>query len=245
MPQRSFGRTPSQTRPISITPNFLKNAKGSALCEFGNTRVLCAVSIEESVPNWLRGTRGHGWLTAEYSMLPASTPDRTRRDRNGVPGRSQEIQRLIGRSLRGVVDLRQLGERTITIDCDVIEADAGTRVASITGAYVALKLAIARLIKEGKIKTNPIKDAVAAVSVAMVEGEFFVDPDYSEDQRADLDLNVVMTASGQLLEVQGTAERRPYSREQLNSMLDLAQNALSDIFEEQSLACERNPNEAT
>lgn len=244
MAQRSFNRTNSQTRPIRIIPGFVRSALGSALCEFGNTRVLCTVSVEENVPGWLRGTRGQGWLTAEYAMLPASTSDRTRRERNGVAGRTQEIQRLIGRSLRGIVDLKQLGERTFLIDCDVIEADAGTRVASITGAYVALKIAIAKLLKQGKLKSNPIKDGVAGISVALVNGEFLVDPDYGEDLKAELDLNVVMTSSGKLLEVQGTAEKSPYTREQLNSMLDLAQRALADIFEEQNLASERSPDEA-
>lgn len=242
MAQRSFGRTASQTRPLRIIPGFVKSAAGSALCEYGNTRVLCAVSIEDNVPSWMRGTRGQGWLTAEYSMLPASTQERTRRDRNGVSGRTQEIQRLVGRSLRGVIDLKQIGERTIIVDCDVIEADGGTRVASITGGYVALKIAIAKLLKENKLKTNPIKDSVAGISVALVDGEYLVDPDYHEDLKCDLDLNIVMTSSGNLLEIQGTAEKKSFTRDQLNAMLDVAQRALPDIFEEQNLAAERGPS---
>jgi ribonuclease PH len=236
MLSRSHGRTTAQTRPIKITPNFTQAPLGSVLVEYGETRVMCTASVEESVPNWMRGTRGQGWLTAEYSMLPGSTGDRTRRERPNVSGRTQEIQRLIGRSLRAVVDLKQLGERTITIDCDVLQADAGTRTAAITGGYVALRLAIEKLIKSNKIKTNPIREAVAAVSVGIVEGTLLVDLDYIEDQKADVDMNVVQTSSGMLLEVQGTAEKQAFSRAQLNGLLDMAQAALVDIFEEQNVA---------
>ncbi|APJ02911.1 ribonuclease PH [Silvanigrella aquatica] len=233
---RSQGRSASQPRPIKITPKYLKNPTGSVLIEYGDTKVLCSASVEETVPNWMRGTRGQGWVTAEYSLLPGSTVDRTRRERQHLSGRTQEIQRLIGRSLRSVVDMKLLGERTIIVDCDVIQADGGTRTASVTGGYVALKLAIESLIKQNKIRTNPLRDAVAAVSLGLFEDQIFVDLDYQEDLKADVDLNVVMTASGQLLEVQGTAEKRPYTREQLNKMLDLASSALNEVFDEQNAA---------
>lgn len=233
---RSQGRSPSQPRAIKITPKYLKNPAGSVLVEYGETKVLCSASIEDNVPNWMRGTRGQGWVTAEYSLLPASTQDRSKRERQFISGRTQEIQRLIGRSLRSVVDLRLLGERTIMIDCDVLHADGGTRTASITGGYVALKLAIEALIKQNKIKNNPLKDAVAAISLGVFEDQVFVDLDYHEDLKADVDLNVVMTATGQLLEIQGTAEKRPFTREQLNKMLDLASDALKEVFDEQNAA---------
>jgi ribonuclease PH len=184
----------------------------------------------------MRGQRGQGWVTAEYSLLPGSTPERTRRERQNVSGRTQEIQRLIGRCLRGVINPKLLGERTITVDCDVIQADGGTRTASVTGGYVALKLAVDKLLKSGKLKTNPFHDAVAAVSVGMVGGVAMVDLDYAEDVGADVDMNVVMTASGTLLEVQGTAEKIAFTRAQLNEMLDLAQAALVDVFDEQNIA---------
>lgn len=242
MPQRSHGRTLSQPRPIRILPHYIKNSHGSVLCEYGDTRVICTVNAEDGVPGWMRQMRGQGWLTAEYAMLPGSTTDRSRRERQGPSGRTQEIQRLIGRSLRSIIDLSQVGERTFAVDCDVIQADAGTRTASITGAYVALRLAVAKLLKQNKLKANPIKDAVAALSVALVDTEFFVDPDYNEDQRAELDLNIVMTGSGKLIEVQGSAERGSFTRDQMNKMIDLAQNALADIFEEQNLALERSPS---
>ena len=238
MRKRSFNRTTSQPRPIRIIKDFTKYAHGSVLIEYGDTRVLCTAMVEENVPNWLRGTRGHGWVTAEYSLLPSSTPDRSRRERTNVGGRTQEIQRLVGRSLRGVIDLKQLGERTITVDCDVLQADAGTRTASITGGYVALKIAIEKLLKSGKLKTNPILDSVAAISVGLIEGQPLVDLDYQEDQIADSDLNVVMTGSGALLEVQGCAERKPFTRTELNHLIDLASNALVDIFEEQTKVSE-------
>jgi ribonuclease PH len=233
---RSQGRSASQPRPIKITPKYLKNPTGSVLIEYGETKVLCSATVEDSVPNWMRGTRGQGWVTAEYSLLPASTLDRSRRERQHLSGRTQEIQRLIGRSLRSIVDMRLLGERTIIIDCDVIQADGGTRTASVTGGYVALKLAIDVLIKQNKIRNNPLRDAVAAISLGLFEDQIFVDLDYQEDLKADVDLNVVMTASGQLLEVQGTAEKRPYTREQLNKMLDLASDALKEVFDEQNAA---------
>lgn len=236
MASRSHGRTNSQARPVKITPHYTRNALGSVLVEFGETKVICTASVEESVPNWMRGQRGQGWVTGEYSLLPGSTQERTRRERQNVSGRTQEIQRLIGRCLRGVVNLKLLGERSITVDCDVIQADGGTRTAAITGGYVALKIAVDKLMKAGKIKTNPFHDAVAAVSVGIVGGVPMVDLDYPEDLQADVDMNVVMTASGRLLEVQGTAEKAAFTRAQLNEMLDLAQAAMVDIFEEQNIA---------
>jgi ribonuclease PH len=237
MLSRSHGRSASQPRPVKLIPNFTKNPDGSVIVEFGETKVLCTAFIEEGqLPNWMRGTRGQGWLTAEYSLLPGSTHDRTRRERQSVSGRTQEIQRLIGRTLRSIIDLKLLGERTITIDCDVLQADGGTRTASITGGYVALKLAIDRLLKANKLKANPLRDSVAALSVGIIEGKIYVDLDYQEDLKAEVDLTVVMTSDGKLLEVQGSAERHPFNRTQLNEMLDVAQNALVDIFEEQNLA---------
>jgi len=232
--KRSNGRSASQFRPLKITPKFTSNPLGSVLIEMGETKVLCTASVEDHVPGWMRGTRGQGWLTAEYSLLPGSTSDRSRRERQNVSGRTHEIQRLIGRSLRSIVDLKLIGERTITLDCDVIQADGGTRTASITGAYVALRLAVSALIKQGKIKTNPIRDSVAAISVGVIEGQIFVDLDYNEDFKADVDMNIVMTGSGELLEVQGSSEKRPFTREQLDKMLNGAGSALTEIFEEQN-----------
>lgn len=232
----SYFMTISQFRPLKITPKFTSNPLGSVLIEMGETKVLCTASVEDTLPGWLRGTRGQGWLTAEYSLLPGSTSDRSRRERQNLSGRTHEIQRLIGRSLRSIVDLKLIGERTITLDCDVIQADGGTRTASITGAYVALRLAIDALIKQNKIRTNPIRDAVAAVSVGVIEDQIFVDLDYSEDMKAEVDMNIVMTASGELLEVQGSAEKRPFTRDQLNRMLDCAATSLKEIFEEQNAA---------
>jgi len=231
MYKRSNGRTNSQIRPIQIFPKYLIHPMGSALIEMGNTKVLCSATVEDGIPSWMRasGLRGQGWLTAEYSMLPGSTSDRNRRERQNISGRTQEIQRLIGRSLRSIIDLKQIGERTITIDCDVLQADGGTRTTSITGAYVALRLAIENLLKLGKLKTNPLKDSVCAVSVGIIESDILVDLDYQEDMKAEVDLNVVMTSDGQLLEVQGTAEKRPYSREQLNKMLDAAIGCSQEI----------------
>ncbi len=240
MANRSYQRTASQVRPIKMTPKFTNAPMGSVLVEFGETRVLCTASVEETIPGWMRAQRerGQGWLTAEYSLLPGSTAERTRRERNNPSGRTQEIQRFIGRSLRSVIDLKCIGERTITIDCDVIQADGGTRTASVTGGFVALKLAIDKLIKSGKIKTNPIRENVAAVSVGIVDGQVLVDLDYSEDVRCDVDMNVVMHTNGTLVEIQGTAEKASYTRQQLNQMLDAAQATLTDIFAEQNSACE-------
>ncbi len=233
--KRSHGRSASQSRPIKITPKFTHNPLGSVLIEVGETKVLCTASVEDYVPGWMRGQRGQGgWLTAEYSLLPGSTTERSRRERQNLSGRTHEIQRFIGRSLRAAIDLKLIGDRTITIDCDVLQADGGTRTAAVTGGYVALKLAIEALTKIGKLKTNPLRDAVAAVSVGLIDGQALVDLDYSEDLRAEVDLNVVMTASGELLEIQGCAEKRPFSKQNLDVMLDAASRSLVEIFEEQN-----------
>ncbi len=240
MANRSYQRTSSQARPIKFTTNYTSIPMGSVLVEFGETRVLCTASVEESIPGWMRAerTRGQGWLTAEYSLLPGSTHDRTRRERNNTSGRTQEIQRFIGRSLRSVVDMKCLGERTITVDCDVLQADGGTRTASVTGAFIALKLAVEKLLKSGKIKSNPIRENVAAVSVGIVDGQIMVDLDYAEDLRCDVDMNLVMQANGSIVEIQGTAEKSSYTKQQLNQMVDAAQAALVDIFAEQNAAGE-------
>lgn len=234
---RSYGRTASQTRPARIIPHYLKSPPGSVLIEMGDTRVICAVSCEDSVPPFLRG-KGQGWLTAEYAMLPSATGSRTKRERTSVSGRTQEIQRLIGRAIRGIIDLTALPEITLTIDCDVIQADGGTRTASVTGAYVALKLAVDKLLASGKIKRNPLRDGVAAVSVGLVGQNFLVDLDYSEDSNADLDMNLVMTHSGKLLEIQGTGEKSSFSKDQVMTIMDLGEEALKDLFELQKLGCE-------
>ena len=204
-------------------------ALSSLIVRTGRTAVLCSVSLEESVPRWRKG-EGKGWLSAEYRLLPGSTPERQRRELMKLSGRTQEIQRLIGRSLRSVLDLEALGERTLLIDCDVIQADAGTRTAAITGAWLALQKACERLVAKGRISTHPVINQVAAVSVGLIDGHALLDLDYSEDSRADVDLNVVMNNSGDLLELQGTAEGAPFSRQQLNSLLDLAEPGLKQLM---------------
>jgi ribonuclease PH len=223
MRERSYGRSAEDLRPATIEPGFLRTATGSALISIGETRVICTASAQESVPRWMAG-QGRGWLTAEYGMLPASTGDRKPRDatRGRLDGRTVEIQRLIGRSLRGVVDFKALGERTVYLDCDVIQADGGTRCASITGAYVALSLACARLQAEGRLERSPLTGSVAAVSCGMIDGAALLDLDYSEDSTAEVDANVVMTGEGGLIEVQATAERTPLSRAHLDELLALA-----------------------
>ncbi len=226
---RQNGRLPTELRSIEIMPNAAPYAEGSALITCGNTRVLCAASLESHLPGWLRGQQ-RGWVTAEYSLLPRSTHTRTRRERNGPSGRTQEIQRLIGRSLRAAVDLEAMGEHMITVDCDVLQADAGTRTAAITGGYVALALALRKLHAEGLIPTNPILHAVAAVSVGMVDGQMLLDLDYAEDSTADMDCNVVQTASGAFIEVQGTSEGLPIERHQLDALLDLASQGIAQLI---------------
>ena len=228
--ERSGGRRADELRPTTIEPGFMRTATGSALISCGETRVICTASVQESVPRWMAG-RGTGWLTSEYGMLPASTGDRKQRDvTKGRPdGRTVEIQRLIGRSLRGVVDFSLLGERTVYVDCDVLQADGGTRCASITGGYVALELACRRLVEEGKLKRLPLTQSVAAISCGIVDGEALLDLDYPEDSTAEVDANVVMTGDGGLVEVQATAERTPLSRANLDALLALAQSGIEDL----------------
>lgn len=233
-PQRSHGRAPGDLRPVAFEPGFVRSATGSALISAGETRVICTASVEEGVPGWMAG-RGTGWLTAEYGMLPASTGRRKPRDvSKGRPdGRTVEIQRLIGRSLRGVVDFAGLGERTVTIDCDVLEADGGTRCAAITGGYVALRLALERLVAEGRLAAVPLTGSVAAVSAGIVGGVPLLDLDYPEDSTAEVDANVVMTGSGGLVEVQATAERTPLSRAHLDELLALAERGIARLAQAQ------------
>jgi ribonuclease PH len=235
--ERSYGRAADELRPIAIEPGFMRTATGSALISAGETRVICTASAQESVPRWMAG-KGRGWLTAEYGMLPASTGDRKQRDisKGRLDGRSVEIQRLIGRALRGVVDLQAMGERTIYLDCDVLQADGGTRCASITGAYVALSLACARLEDEGRLERPPLTGSVAAVSCGMVAGTALLDLDYSEDSTAEVDANVVMTGEGGLIEVQATAERTPLSRAHLDELLALAASGIERLREAQERA---------
>lgn len=228
--QRHDSRSFDQLRNTKITPNISPYAEGSALIEVGGTKVICTASVEDKVPLFLRN-KGLGWVTAEYAMLPRATNTRTQRETQRPNGRTQEIQRLIGRSLRAVVDTKLLGERQIYLDCDVIQADGGTRCASITGAYVALALACRRLVKQGIIKTNPILSEVAAVSVGIIEATPILDLAYSEDSEADVDMNVVCTGSGKFIELQGTAEREPFSREQMDEMLILAEKGIHQLFE--------------
>jgi ribonuclease PH len=237
MSERSYGRAAAEMRPIAIEPGFVRTATGSALISVGETRVICTASVQESVPRWMAG-RGRGWVTAEYGMLPASTGERKQRDisKGKADGRSVEIQRLIGRSLRGVVDFAALGERTVYIDCDVLQADGGTRCASITGGMVALELAVARLIADGRLERSPLTGSVAAVSAGMVDGTPLLDLDYPEDSRAEVDANVVMTADGGLVEVQATAERTPLSRAHLDELLLLAEAGIGMLREAQQAA---------
>ena len=231
MSNRSYSRAPDQLRPVTIEPGFVRTATGSALISMGETRVICTASVQESVPRWMAGS-GRGWVTAEYGMLPASTGERKQRDvSKGRPdGRTVEIQRLIGRSLRGVVDFGAMGERTIYIDCDVLQADGGTRCASITGGMVALRLACARLVADGKLAATPLTGAVGAISCGIVDGTALLDLDYSEDSTAEVDANVVMTAEGGLVEVQATAERTPLSRAHLDDLLALAAGGITSLL---------------
>jgi ribonuclease PH len=235
--RRNDGRTPSELRPITVTPGFVRTATGSALIGQGGTRVICTASAVEGVPRWMAG-QGRGWVTAEYAMLPASTGDRKQRDvSKGRPdGRTVEIQRLIGRAVRGIVDFEALGERTIYLDCDVLEADGGTRCASITGAYIALHLACLNLLDGGLLERIPLTQSVAAVSCGMVAGRALLDLDYSEDSTAEVDANVVMTGDGGLVEVQATAERTPLSRASLHDLLALAEAGITQLREAQSEA---------
>ena len=236
---RSDGRLNDQMRPIRFIPGYTKHAAGSVLVEFGETKVLCTVCVDTGVPSFLRNAQPpQGWLTAEYAMLPGATNTRSRRERPGPSGRSQEIQRLIGRSLRGIIDLNLCPDLTFTVDCDVIQADGGTRTAAITGSFVALKLAVDKMMAAKKIKTNPLKDAVAAVSVGLKDHELLTDLNYIEDSSADLDMNVVLTQSGKILEIQGTAEGEAFNKEQVTGIIDAATIALAPVFDLQNAAAE-------
>ena len=231
---RTDGRKPAQLRPINITPTYIKTADGSVLIEIGDTKVICTAKLEDRVPPFLRNS-GKGWITAEYGMLPGSSSIRIGREssRGKVGGRTHEIQRLIGRSLRAIADLRSLGEKTIWIDCDVIQADGGTRTASITGAYVALVEAVRNWLSRGVISSDPIKDAVAAVSIGIIEGKICLDLCYEEDSKADVDMNFVMTGAGKFIEVQGTAETSPFTRKQMERMAEIAQTAIKELLKAQ------------
>ena len=234
---RPDNRAADSLRPIRLTPDFVRTAEGSVLIEAGNTRVLCNAPIEQGVPGWLRNS-GRGWVTAEYGMLPRATLTRTAREseRGKVGGRTHEIQRLIGRSLRSVVDMKALGERTIILDCDVIQADGGTRTAAITGASVALALALNKLVAAGTLKMSPLREMIAATSVGVVDGSVLLDLCYEEDSRATVDMNVVMLASGGLIETQATAEKDSYTRSELTQMLDLAETGIRQLLTAQEAA---------
>ena len=231
---RADGRKTTQLRPLKITPSYIKTADGSVLIEMGDTKVICTAKLEERVPQFLRNT-GKGWITAEYGMLPGSSEQRIGREssRGRVGGRTHEIQRLIGRSLRAIADLKSVGERTIWIDCDVIQADGGTRTASITGAYIALVEAARSWLQRGILSVNPIKDAVAAVSIGVIDGKIHLDLCYEEDSKADVDMNFVMTGSGKFIEVQGTAESAPFTKKQMERMAELAQRGIQELLKAQ------------
>jgi len=234
MTTRADGRTPDQARPLSFVRDYTEMALGSVLVSFGRTKVLCTASVEADVPRWLKNS-GKGWVTAEYSMLPGATPERSTREaaKGKQSGRTQEIQRLIGRSLRTVTNLEAMPEVSITIDCDVLQADGGTRTASICGGYLALHDACTRLVQRGQLAANPLTDLVAAVSVGIIDGVPMLDLPYEEDSRADTDMNVVMTGAGGFVEIQGTAEQAAFSRDELNALLDLAASGIAQIHEAQ------------
>ncbi len=240
--RRADGRAVDQLRPVSFERDFTVMAMGSVLVSMGRTKVLCTASVEDRIPPWMRGS-GKGWVTAEYSLLPGSTSERAGREaaKGRQSGRTQEIQRLIGRSLRAVTDMVALGERQVTVDCDVLQADGGTRTASICGAYVALHDAFTRMVSRGDISTQPLSDACAAVSVGIVDASPLLDLDYSEDSRAEVDMNVVMTASGRFVEVQGTAEGMPFSRGELDDLLGLGSKGIAELLEAQRLALATPP----
>jgi ribonuclease PH len=240
--QRKDGRTVEDLRPVSFVRDFTEFAPGSVLVSMGKTKVLCTASVEERVPPWMRGS-GKGWVTAEYSLLPGSSAERIGREaaKGKQSGRTQEIQRLIGRSLRAVTDVVAMGELQVTVDCDVLQADGGTRTASICGAYVALHDCFSRLIQKGQLKAQPLTEACAAVSVGIVDGACLLDLDYSEDFRAEVDMNVVMTGSGRFIEVQGTAEGLPFSRGELDELLALAEHGIATLLEDQSAVLAEAP----
>jgi len=226
---RHDGRRPDELRPVAVVRDYLRHPEGSVLVTFGHTKVICTASVEDKVPPFLRG-RGQGWVTAEYGMLPRSTNTRTSRERTGPSGRSQEIQRLVGRSLRAVVEMAKLGERTIWVDCDVIQADGGTRTAAITGAFIAVADAIGTLVKAGTLAGSPVRDSVAAISVGVVGQRAVLDLDYVEDSTAEVDMNVVMTGAGAFVEVQGTAEQTPFAKERLDELLALAGGGIARLI---------------
>lgn len=237
---RTDNRAADELRAVKITPGFLVNAEGSALIEMGNTRVICAASVEDRLPPHLRNQRTEGWVTAEYGMLPRSTHTRSQRETGrGPSGRTHEIQRLIGRSLRAISDRRVLGERTITLDCDVLQADGGTRTAAITGAYVAFAIACRQLLAEKRIKKSPITGEVAAVSVGIVDGVALLDLKYDEDSRAEVDMNVICTGDGRFIEVQGTAEGSPFTRAQMDDLLELGRKGIEQLIQLQRRAIEQ------
>ena len=238
---RSDGRAPDQMRPVKLTPDFITTAEGSVLIEVGQTRVICTATVDDGVPSFLKGS-GKGWVTSEYGMLPRATEQRTPREatRGRPSGRTLEIQRLIGRSLRAVTDVKALGERTIWVDCDVIQADGGTRTASITGAFVALALALERMVAAGILKSVPLHDSVAATSVGLVEEQLLLDLAYDEDSRAQVDMNVVMTGSGRFVEIQATAEGRPFAGEELQRLLALAATGIRDVTRHQQALLQMN-----
>lgn len=236
--ERSFERKATDLRPATFEVDVNRYAEGSCLVSFGYTKVLCTASVEKSVPPFLKG-KGEGWVTAEYNMLPRATHTRSKREREKVGGRTAEIQRLIGRALRAAMDFKKLGEQSIVIDCDVIQADGGTRVASICGAYVALSIAVGKMVKRGDLKENPIINSVAAISVGMHNGAALLDLDYNEDSTCEVDMNVVMTGTGGLVEVQGTAERNPFQRKDLDAMVDMATIGIEKITQLQKAAIER------
>lgn len=236
---REDGRKVDNIRKVEVVRNYTMHAEGSVLIAFGNTKVICTASVSDKVPPFLRNT-GKGWITAEYSMLPRATEERNQREsaKGKLTGRTMEIQRLIGRALRACIDLDKIGERTITIDCDVIQADGGTRTASITGGYIALHMAIERMVREGVLTENPLKSKIAAISVGIVTGTPMLDLKYSEDSAAEVDMNVIMTDKGEYVEVQGTGEEATYSRAQLNILLDLAEKGINELFEIQEKTLE-------
>ena len=231
---RNDGRKPKQLRPLRITPSYIKTADGSVLIEVGDTKVICTAKLEDRVPQFLRNS-GKGWITAEYGMLPGSSQARIGREssRGKIGGRTHEIQRLIGRSLRAIADLRSFGEKTVWIDCDVIQADGGTRTASITGAYVALVEGVRKWLKQGILETDPVRDSVAAVSIGIIDGKILLDLAYEEDSRADVDMNFVMTGSGKFIEVQGTAETAPFTKKQMERMAEIAQQGIRELLKAQ------------
>jgi len=227
---RPDGRRTDELRPVTFERDYTTSSHGSVLVSFGDTKVLCTATVDNDVPRWMKGS-GKGWVTAEYSMLPGSSPDRINRERRGPKGRTHEIERLIGRSLRGIVDMRALGERQVQVDCDVLQADGGTRTASISGAWIALHDALSRLVGAGLVASHPVVDHLAAISVGIIDGEARLDLPYVEDSAAEVDMNVVARGDGRLIEVQGTAEQEPFDRAQLDQLLDLAASGIAEIIE--------------